>query len=786
MPAPLPAAHRLGAVVVTTALAIGWITLPAYAQTVDPVQPTTAQDETAPGAGALSDTPLDPTAPETALEPTEPSVPSDPSTTDETAPLVAPEATAPAADDAPAAPTDASPSAPTAPEAPADATDPAPGDAPAPGTDPTDVPVLPAAGDDEVTTWLVEVDPAHDPVPAELATEDITAVHEYEDALQGYAVEATEDQIEALADVEGVLSVEPDLPVSIDESSTQDRAPWGLDRVDQATLPLDGRFTYPRTAGSGVRVYVVDTGVERTHTEFGGRVTAGFNALPDGVATADCNGHGTHVAGTVASRTYGVAKSATIVPVRVLKCGGSGSVSDVIRGLDWIVANHPKGTPGVINMSLGGGTSSALTRAVEAATASGLLVVVAAGNSNTDACLSSPASAPSALTVAATTMTDTRATFSSWGRCVDGFAPGARIVSTIPGNGTGTKSGTSMAAPHAAGLAALLLSDTRTLTPSQVTERLEANSGRGVKDAGPGSPNRIFGIGSTPSTTRPGATAPGVPTKIVASKVATTAATVSWTAPAGTAPTGYSVQHSTNGTTWSKAVTVTNRSVRLTGLKASTTYTVRVKALAGSATSAWAKASIKTAPRPSAVRSLKVTSRAPSTVGLSWGVPATSAALVVDYKIETSRDGKTWSTYADGVSTKTTTTVRKLAPGVAYTFRVTAVADGKTTGAATTVRAKTLAAPSAPRSAKVTARAATTLSLSWQAPKTSGAQVTGYRVQVSRDKRTWTTVSNGSSSARTAKVTGLKKGTPYTVRVLAKSGTSWGTGYATLSTSTRK
>lgn len=310
----------------------------------------------------------------------------------------------------------------------------------------------------------------------------------YQHALNGFAIEMTPEQAEALSLDFRVKYVEEDGVVTAD--ATQSNPPWGLDRIDQRNLPLNAIYTFNWT-GSGVRAYVIDTGIRTTHTQFGGRASNVFDAF--GGNGADCNGHGTHVAGTIGGSTYGVAKSALLRGVRVLNCSGSGSNSGVIAGVDWVTNNHIN--PAVANMSLGGGASSALDTAVNNLANSGVPIAVAAGNSSTDACTQSPARAANAITVGSTTTSDARSSFSNFGTCLDIFAPGSGILSAYfsSDTATATLSGTSMASPHVAGVAALYKQFNPGASASTTRNAIvNGSTTNHVTNAGSGSPNRLL------------------------------------------------------------------------------------------------------------------------------------------------------------------------------------------------------------------------------------------------------------------------------------------------------
>jgi subtilisin family serine protease len=302
-------------------------------------------------------------------------------------------------------------------------------------------------------------------------------------ALKGYVATLTDAQLARVQADSRVAYVERDGEVHA--LTTQTNATWGLDRIDQRSLPLSGTFTYTRT-GSGVKAYVIDTGIRFSHSDFGGRAITGYDAV-DGGSADDCNGHGTHVAGTVGGATYGVAKAVTLVGVRVLNCNGSGTTSGVIAGVDWVTGNHTAGSPAVANMSLGGGASSSLDTAVNNSINDGVSYAVAAGNGNIigiaqNACNYSPARVAAAMTISATDSTDRKASWANYGNCVDWFAPGVSITSAWYTSNTATRtiSGTSMATPHTAGVAALYLQSNPGASPATVRTALYNNTTKGI------------------------------------------------------------------------------------------------------------------------------------------------------------------------------------------------------------------------------------------------------------------------------------------------------------------
>jgi len=397
----------------------------------------------------------------------------------------------------------------------------------------------------------------------------------YKRVYPGFSAELTEGQARDLKRDPQVESIIADGVVH--STTTQTTPTWGLDRIDQRATAGNGTYRYI-TTGAGVTAYIVDTGLRISHNEFGERAASGYDFVDGDANASDCNGHGTHVAGTVGGSTYGVAKGVSLVGVRVLDCAGSGFASDVIAGIDWVTTHHSG--PSVLSMSLGGGAFAPLDQAVAAASAAGVTVVVAAGNDDQNACNSSPARAASAITVGATDDSDARAWFSNWGSCVDLFAPGVDVLSSwsTSDSATNTISGTSMATPHVTGIASRYLQRHPTATPSQVTAAVKAAATRGKVGDPQGSANLMSY--AAPSLELPGKTV--IKTAVAGSTSDTlVSVTAKWAKPtSGGAPAKYYVTAIRKSDGAKKTVIVSSSvfSKKITGLKKNYSYTIRVYA----------------------------------------------------------------------------------------------------------------------------------------------------------------------------------------------------------------
>ncbi|MFG2669363.1 S8 family serine peptidase [Streptomyces sp. NPDC048445] len=342
--------------------------------------------------------------------------------------------------------------------------------------------------------YIVRLDRAAN-VPGTVASLGIKTMFTYDTVLQGFSAALTSAQLDAVRATPGVTAVEENSVIAVSDGTRSERqsraaaASWGLDRIDQRNLPLDGEFNAVGT-GTNTTGYILDSGIDFGHSEFGGRAVAGFDAVGDGRNGQDCNGHGTHVAGTVGGETFGIARSAKLVSVRVVDCSGEGSIAGTIAGLDWVARNAVQ--PAVLNASLGDSYSSALNLAADALAESGVLPVVSAGNDAKDACTASPASAHEVLAVGASDRTDRQTGFSNYGPCVSLFAPGQDIASAKLGGGSVSKSGTSMASPHVAGVALLYKAAHPQADAATVAGWLDGESTKDILSVTSGTPNRLL------------------------------------------------------------------------------------------------------------------------------------------------------------------------------------------------------------------------------------------------------------------------------------------------------
>jgi subtilisin family serine protease len=520
---------------------------------------------------------------------------------------------------------------------------------------------------------------------AEALTQRVTGgsgqvLAKYSHVVSGFRAELTPSEAARLAAEPGVESVTADF--AMHAASVQSNPTWGLDRIDQRTTTGDGTYNYD-TTGAGVTVFVVDSGIRMTHSQFGGRAESGWDFVDNDADATDCYGHGTHVAATVGGSTYGVAKNVKLVALRVFDCNGGGSFSTFIEALDWAVAHKPAG-PSVISFSGSGVVYGPADDAVQRAVAAGIPVVLAAGNDGGDACNVSPGRVPAALTVGSVDSDDVRAPTSDFGSCVDVFAPGVDILSATIGSDSSSTfmSGTSSAAPHVTGIVARYLQNNPSATPAQVSASVVESSTTGVVVDAQGSPNRLAYL--APSTAAASVTAPSAANSVIASKNdSSRSATLNWTPPTsdgGSPITGYTVSrdgidNAGNGA-WSTTLPATARSQIFTNLKAGNTYRLTVRAVTAAGPGPAVTKTVTIAALAGAATSVSVTNTATRKVTLSWGVPATDGGSpITGYKV--SRNGVDnagagpWSTTVSATARSQAFTNLKL--NTTYTFTVQAI-----------------------------------------------------------------------------------------------------------------
>jgi subtilisin family serine protease len=580
--------------------------------------------------------------------------------------------------------------------------------------------------------------------------------HVYASVFPGFAVTLPPNAIQALSRNPLVVATEQDQVVQV-ESGAQDGAVWGLDRTDQVNRPLDGWFRYSGL-GSGVTAYIVDTGIHYSHDDFEGRASLGADVVGGGMNGGDCNGHGTHVAGTVGGATYGIAKGVALKSVRVLGCDGKGTISGLIAGIDWIRANAAK--PAVANMSVGAGLSSSLNTATRNLINSGVQVTVSAGNNTTDACTASPASTAEAITVAASTSTDARASFSNFGACVDLFAPGARIVSAYHTSNTATAnlSGTSMSAPHVAGVAAILLQHRPAISPQALRDTIVFLSTKNiVSDARSENAHLLFlsATGVTAPTT-----APSAPTNLTAAAPGTSVA-LAWTNTATNA-TEVVVQRQVETSGWTVIAQLSPAATTYTddAVQQGTTYSYRVSASSSAGTSSPSNVAAVTVPGPPTAPSNLSAALSGTSVSLQWQNTASNAASVV---VEQRTGASSWAAIATLAATATSYTDAATETGTTYTYRVYASNSAGNSPASNEAAASIPSPPSAPTSLGG-GLSGGAVALSWT---NTASNATGVVVERQVGTGSWTEIATLGAAATQYTDATVQAGTTYSYRVYA-------------------